>query len=62
MKIYNIILVVNIIKFVSEAEFKYKISNLSDEAKIRELYERYDLLRIRGTLDVVIIDVDNSYS
>ena len=51
METYNIIPSINTIKFVREAEFKYKIRNLSDEAKIRELFECNDLLMNSGTLD-----------
>lgn len=39
MKTYNIIPDINSKKFVREAEFKYKIRNLSDEDKIRKLFE-----------------------
>jgi len=62
MKTYNIIPDINTIKFVREAEFKYKIRKFSDEDKIREFFECYDLLRKSGTLDADIIDVDGSYS
>jgi len=61
MKTYNIIPAINTIKFVREAEFKYKIRILSDEAKIKELFDCYDLLRNNGTLDSDIIDVDCTY-
>ena len=41
---------VNTLKFMPEAEFKYKIIHLSNEEKIKELFECYDLLRITGNL------------
>ena len=61
MKTYNIIPAINTIKYAREAEFNYIKTKLSDEAKIKELFDCYDLLRHRGILESDIIDIDYSY-
>jgi hypothetical protein len=41
---YNVIPTTNIMHFIREAEFKYKIRNLSLDAKIKEFFEFWKLL------------------
>ena len=42
----------NLYKFIKESKFKYKISNLDDEKKIKELFECYYFLKSIGFIDI----------
>lgn len=41
----------NLYKFIKESEFKYKIRNLEDEKKIKELFDCYYFLKSIGFTD-----------
>ena len=49
--IYHVIPGKNILKFIKEAEYKYKLRNLSPENKVKELIESYSFLLSIGELN-----------
>ena len=42
----------NILKFIKEAEFKYKIKALSPESKMKEIFDCYSHLKVVGDFDI----------
>ena len=44
----------NLLKFFKEAEFKFKLRNLNDELKIKEIFNVYLFLKDVGELEKII--------
>ena len=49
---YHVFPLKNIMKFIKEAEYKYKLRNLSPEDKVKELIESYSFLLSIGELNL----------